>query len=141
VLDTGNQVSAVEYQGWDGVNKERVRHTAKRDGATTKPLDGTPLKRQAEQSFKGRREVIGTRPVNSVQEGQTLARETNERITRNTLTGSGSTVGLPKLRAGVTVEISGVGKNFSGRYFVTSTTHTLGDGGYTTQFDCRRIGQ
>jgi phage protein D len=47
-------------------------------------------------------------------------------------------VGLPDLRTGCVVQISGVGKRFSGRYFVTGTTHTIGDGGYTTRFECRR---
>ena len=36
------------------------------------------------------------------------------------------------------MNIDGVGTRFSGRYFVTSTTHTIGDSGYTTQFECRR---
>jgi len=60
---------------------------------------------------------------------------------------SGSTVGLPNLRAGSVLEIRGVGEKspsrpprgrFGGRYFVTQTTHTIADGGYTTQFECRR---
>ena len=32
----------------------------------------------------------------------------------------------------------GVGKQFSGTYFVTDTTHTLNDSGYTTAFTARR---
>ena len=51
---------------------------------------------------------------------------------------SGSTVGLPNLRAGSVVEIDGLGSRFSGRYFITATTHSIGDSGYTTQFECRR---
>jgi uncharacterized protein len=51
---------------------------------------------------------------------------------------SGRTVGLPKLRAGTLIDIEGVGARLSGTYYVTKTTHTIGDGGYTTQFECRR---
>jgi phage protein D len=47
-------------------------------------------------------------------------------------------VGLPDLRAGSVVYIDGLGERFSGRYFVTSTTHAISDSGYTTQFECRR---
>ena len=36
------------------------------------------------------------------------------------------------------IDIGGVGERFSGRYFVTDTTHAVGDSGYTTQFGCRR---
>ena len=34
--------------------------------------------------------------------------------------------------------LDGLGSRFNGRYFVMGTTHTIGDGGYTTQFECRR---
>jgi hypothetical protein len=30
-----------------------------------------------------------------------------------------------------------VGERYSGRYFVTGTTHSIGEGGYTTEFTCR----
>ena len=51
--------------------------------------------------------------------------------------GSGSTVGLPELRAGTVLHIGGLDECFNGRYFVTGTTHTIGGSGYTTKFDCR----
>jgi phage protein D len=54
------------------------------------------------------------------------------------VTAHGKTVGLPKLRAGTRVNIQGVGSRLSGTYFVTKTTHTLGESGYVTEFDCRR---
>jgi phage protein D len=49
-----------------------------------------------------------------------------------------SVPGLPDIRSGTVLLIDGVGERFSGRYFVTSTTHSIGDSGYTTQFECRR---
>lgn len=54
------------------------------------------------------------------------------------LTATGSTVGLPGLRAGTLLSIGGVGSRSSGRYLVTATTHSIGDSGYTTRFECRR---
>ena len=42
------------------------------------------------------------------------------------------------LRAGSVLELEGLGQRYSGRYFVTATTHSIGDDGYTTQFNCRR---
>jgi phage protein D len=78
------------------------------------------------------------RPVHTKQEAETLARRTLENNAKEMVKGSGSVVGLPDLRAGAAVSIVGVGTRFDGRYFVTSTTHTIGDGGYTTRFECRR---
>jgi len=57
------------------------------------------------------------------------------------VTAHGKTVGLPLLRAGTTVSIQGVGARLSGTYFVTKTTHTVGENGYVTEFDCRREDQ
>jgi phage protein D len=54
------------------------------------------------------------------------------------VTAQGTTVGLPDLRAGQRVRIKGVGSHFSGTYFVTDTTHTITDAGYTTHFSARR---
>ena len=53
---------------------------------------------------------------------------------------SGATVGLPDLRAGRRVQIVRLGPRFDGQYYVTETTHTIGDGGYRTEFKARREG-
>jgi phage protein D len=53
---------------------------------------------------------------------------------------TGSTIGLPDLRAGRTVNIRGTGYHFDGRYSVVSSTHTLGENGYRTSFTARRVG-
>jgi uncharacterized protein len=59
---------------------------------------------------------------------------------------TGTTVGLPKLRAGCKVQIGAPGKNklgsrLSGTYFVTATTHVFNSNGYTTKFEARREDQ
>jgi phage protein D len=91
-----------------------------------------------EQSFNQRKEIVVDRPIHSKKEAETLALETLERISKDMVKGTGSTVGLPDLRAGSVVMMGGLGTRFSGRYFVTSTTHAISDSGYTTQFECRR---
>jgi len=61
-----------------------------------------------------------------------------EGIAKEMVKGNGSVAGLPDIRAGTVLMIDGLGDRFSGRYFVVSTTHAIGDSGYTTQFECRR---
>lgn len=56
----------------------------------------------------------------------------------NRLTGSGSTVGNPEIKASRVVDLQGLGKQFSGLYRVTSTTHTFDSGGYKTSFQGRK---
>jgi hypothetical protein len=63
----------------------------------------------------------------------TLIPKLNER-----LTGSGSTVGDPRIRAGTVLRLEGLGEEFGGLYRVTHATHTLDSGGYRTRFDVRK---
>jgi phage protein D len=56
----------------------------------------------------------------------------------NRLTGSGSTIGDPRIRASKVINFEGLGEQFSGLYRVTSATHTIDSGGYRTQFDVRK---
>ena len=137
-LTTARQVGEVTVKGWDAAKKKVISQTATRDDIKTKGVGADGGQTAIEQSFKQRKEIIADRPVNSEDEAKRLAVSTLEKIAKDMVKGSGSTVGLPDLRAGGVVEIEGMGKRFSGRYFVTSTTHGISDGGYTTQFECRR---
>src|SRR5260221_663148 len=56
----------------------------------------------------------------------------------NMIKARGTTIGMPDLRAGRRIEITGLGGRFSGQYLLTRTDHTLGEGGYLTRFECRR---
>jgi hypothetical protein len=56
----------------------------------------------------------------------------------NRLTGSGSTVGDPRIKAGNVINLEGLGEQFSGLYRITSATHTLDSGGYRTSFEVRK---
>lgn len=137
-LTTANQVGEVEVRGWDQLNKKEFKAIATRSEIGIKGVGTEGGQEAIEQAFKQRREVVATKPVQSETEAKTLAIRTLEENAKDMVKASGSTVGLPDLRAGSVVMIDGVGKRFSGRYFVTATTHTIGDSGYTTQFECRR---
>jgi uncharacterized protein len=56
----------------------------------------------------------------------------------NRLTGSGTTVGNPAIKAGRVIGFEGLGGEFGGLYRVTSATHTIDEGGYRTAFDARK---
>ena len=81
--------------------------------------------------------MMTNQPVRNVQTAHSVAAARLKSINQELVKGTGSVVGLPELRAGSQVYLWGLGKRFSGRYFVTSTTHTIGMSGYTTQFECR----
>jgi len=54
------------------------------------------------------------------------------------LTGSGSTLGDPRIVPGAVLRLEGLGVQFSGLWRVTSATHTLDTGGYRTSFEVRK---
>ena len=56
----------------------------------------------------------------------------------NRLTGSGSTIGDPRIRAGSVLRLDGLGVQFGGLYRVVSATHNIDSGGYRTNFDVRK---
>jgi phage protein D len=86
---------------------------------------------------RGRREVFH-RPVRSQREAEGLATAILRANAQGMIVGRGATVGIPQLRSGVKLAIGGLGPRFSGRYFTTSTTHTIGGSGYRTEFAARR---
>ena len=67
-----------------------------------------------------------------------LATSLNELLAYRFLTGHGKVIGLPDLRPGTNVEIGGVGRRFSGTYFVTKVMHVLNQQGFLTEFDVSR---
>jgi hypothetical protein len=56
----------------------------------------------------------------------------------NRLTGSGTTIGDPRVKAGSVLRLEGLGELFGGLYRVTSATHTIDSGGYRTRFNARK---
>jgi phage protein D len=77
------------------------------------------------------------RPFRNRQEARRYALDRLERLSKDLVTARSSTFGTPDLRAGRKIEISNLGRTFDGQYFIKSTTHTIGAGGYTTSFEAR----
>ena len=66
-----------------------------------------------------------------------LVSELIPRVNRR-LTGSGTVLGEPALRAGDVLRIEGTGEEFGGLYRATSVTHTIDGGGFRTSFGLRK---
>jgi phage protein D len=136
-LTTAKQVNRVEVHAWDRVHKRPITGEAERENLETRGLPNARDQQQIARAFAEREEIIADRPVDNRDEANQMAQETLERIAKDMVKGSGSVIGLPGLRAGTVLHLEGLGERFSGRYFVTSTTHTIGGSGYTTRFECR----
>lgn len=138
-FDTGMMLAEVTWRGWDRKKDELIEQTAKWDDPDIVPSG--PERQQLQliaQAYSARKEVRVTPPPRSKDDAKQLAKDTLTRQFQQMITASGSTVGLPDLRAGTKVQIEGLGLRYSGKYYITSTTHTMGEGGYRTQFEARR---
>lgn len=136
-LSASKQPSEVRVIGWDPLRKERIIGTASRSVASSMgALSGPEL---AHQAFGEAILVIADQPVSRQEEADRLARERLEQLALGFMEGDGRCRGRTDLRAGTVVELQGVGRRFSGTYYVTSTTHTFApERGYTTSFAARR---
>jgi phage protein D len=134
-LTTANQVKSVTVHGWNRRTRQPIAETVSlTDSAFRHNRD---IQRYI-AVCNPREEIVVNRPVFSAQEARRLATGLLMDSSTQMVKATGTTVGLPDLRAGANVVIGGVGARFSGNYFVTETTHTIGSGGYTTRFNARR---
>jgi hypothetical protein len=82
-------------------------------------------------------ERTANNPADIMHAALTITRMLRRKI-NNRLTGSGTAVGDPRIRAGAVIRLDGLGPSFSGVYRVTSAIHTIDSGGYRTDFKLRR---
>lgn len=138
-LTTLTQVSSVDVHGWDLTKKESIQGTAA-PGKEWSKLEGDTVGPQAaETAFgkAGRAEVRS--PISTKAEADQMAEGLFNTMALAYITAEGVTIGTPKLRAGMVVEIQDVGERFGGLYYVTSTTHTISARtGYQTAFTAKR---
>ena len=132
-LSTAGLVNEVIVRGWDQVSKQRILVNLNRDSAKPASLSPAGLK-QINKGSGGRSQRVIDVPVSSFLEAKAIAESTlrNQQVTA--VAGSGTCLGNPAIRIGAKLELSGIGR-FTGGYFITRVTHTIGDGGYLTAFE------
>lgn len=137
-LSTADQVSEVTVKGWDPRSKKTITGKATRRDLDTKGLGSRKIRKVVESAFNKRIEMVIDRPIRNKREAKQLAKSKLEQIAKELVKGEGSTIGLPDLRMGSLIMLKSLGDTFEGNYYVTGTTHSIGDGGYTTRFSVRR---
>jgi uncharacterized protein len=146
-LQTARQVNSVTVTGWDVKTKKPISKTATRADLVKKgeKLVAPEDLGVKENDLAQKLEITVDRGFKDADEAQRVAEKTLRQLAQGLVEAKGKTIGLPALRAGCKVNISmyPVGSahaatdRFSGTYSVTSTTHTLNENGYTTEFSAR----
>lgn len=126
------QVDEVVVRSWDHTAKRAIEATAKPE--PTRSAIGVARSTVA-KALGGGAVTISDAPVGNQEEADALAKSVMAKISNGFLEAEGSCRGNPKLRAGSTITVEGVGTRFSGTYRVTSTVHAFrGSKGYETRF-------
>ena len=137
-LTTMGQLEEVSVQGWNP--KEKKETTARSRIGDERQMGGSASGPAAiRRAFSGTGGTAVNTPVLSQAEADQLAQGWFGEMALAYVEGHGTCIGDPELRAGTLVEIEGLGKRFSGSYYVTSTEHSYRpDFGYRTAFSVRR---
>jgi phage protein D len=138
-LSTMNQVGQVEVRGWDPKKKELFISKAGVGNETTKMKGSISGPKVANQEFGKSSYTIANVIVSNQAEADRIALKMFNEMALNYITGDGSCLGRTDLHPGTAIEITGIGKRFSGSYYVTSVTHSYSKTqGYRTQFSVKR---
>ena len=135
---TGNQPDQVIVRYWDPTTKKKFEGTATRaDLLQEGVLDPTQDFGVKQGPLAKKTELVTDIVVQSDDEAKLAAKKRLRVMAQGLIEGKGKTVGLPGLRSGNKIKIVGLGR-YDGMYHISSTTHSIGDGGYTTDFSARK---
>ena len=129
------QVESVSANVWVPAQKKRVGVTLTANAANSElvvKVSDQPAKADNKDGT-----VVLNEPLTPATAPARLVGELMPRLNEK-LTGAGSTIGDPRIRAGVVLRLAGLGTRFGGLYRVTSATHTVDTGGYRTRFEVRK---
>lgn len=133
-INLDKMITGVKYHGAE--DKTNLLGEAK--AGAEKKIDSKGTLGSVEAKNVGEKIVEVRTSLTVKAELQALANAHLERITADYVTASSATVGIPELIPGSRIELKGLGKKFSGKYYITKTTHTIDGGGYKTDLQLRR---
>jgi phage protein D len=138
-LTLSRQVSQVTVRGWDSRTKQAIVVTADAGDLEGGSGGGKAGPEVAKRALGGRQDVVVDAPVTSEEEARELAVSLLRERAYEFITGTGEVMGMPELRPGDNLELAGLGRRFSGTYYVKRVEHQIGTGGFMTRFEVRRV--
>ncbi len=134
------QVSEVVVQFWQAKDRKSIKASAG-SSAIRSTMGGQTTGVALIERTVGEKasQVIVRESAQTPEEAEALAGGLLNDLAFDYITGEGSCMGAPEIRPGTVLELKGLGKRFSGSYYVTSVTHSLlVRRGYITTFSANR---
>lgn len=138
-LSSSYQVDEVTVRGWNPKDKKEIIGQS-RSGDETSTMGGQSSGATLTATKFGAAVArVGDRPIASQAEADQLAKARFNAIALAFISGEGSCWGRTDISPGKVIKIDGIGKRFSGQYYVTAVTHRYDQQqGYHTYFTVRR---
>lgn len=136
-INISQQVSEVEVKGWDIKAKKEIIGRAKRgdeEGKDTKGKTGSDLMQTICKENTVERVQL---PVSSQAEADERAKAILNQRAEGLLKGNGESIGIPEIRAGKNIALTGLGKKFNATYYIEKATHSISTSGYKTTFSVK----
>lgn len=134
VWSSSGQADKVKVLGWDP--KQKTVITAE-DSPNSRLNQGGMTQTgaaAANSAFGAAEAIVVDLPVFSTDEAKAIATGLSHDVARGFVSAEGVAIGDPRIKAGHTVSVMGLGTRFNGSYYVTSATHVYGRDGYETHF-------
>ncbi|WP_371649314.1 MULTISPECIES: VgrG-related protein [unclassified Streptomyces] len=125
-VTAADQVGKVESRGWNVTTKKKIKETQNVSTDTGISIGTTPSR--IAKKFKAARLVETGVPYDKQTEVRHAAEALAADVTSSFAEVEVAVRGNPKLRPGVPVALSRVGRPFEGKYTATSVRHVFGDG-------------
>ena len=138
-LSTMQQTAKVVIRGWNMMGKEAWVGQAQTSDETGTMAGQTTGLQAATDAFGDAAFTSGVQSVVSQADADQRARGRLKEMAIAYICADGRSVGRPELLAGTVAKVEGMGKRFSGLYYLTTTTHSYAPAvGYRTAFQARR---
>jgi uncharacterized protein involved in type VI secretion and phage assembly len=131
-LTAVQQVEKVIVRGFDLKAKKSVTRTK----TTPEQVTSAGIQRsEMVKAFPGASLEIAGQSFNKSEEADSMAQAALDQLANAYLAAEGACFGDPRIKAGVKLEVKGIGSKYSGTYRVAKAVHSIsGGGGYTTSF-------
>lgn len=135
-MSLAEQVNEVSVKGWDPNKMAAIVGKATR-GSLYPSIGESKTGAQHAQSFGTGKQIIVDQPVIDQAEANVLAQARLNEASGAFVQADGVALRRPDLKAGKVVDISALGRRFSGKYLITSAVHTFSPDGFETHFSVR----
>ena len=138
-LTSLGQANEVSVRGWSVKDKDKVIGQSRTGDEVSKMAGQKTGPANAASAFGGAVQVLSAWPVTSQAEADQIAKARLNDLALDYITGEGICYGRTDVRGGVVIDIQGIGKRFSGSYYITGVSHRYTSRrGYFTHFAVRR---